>query len=62
MTLRCGYCHGEVSRGERGGYIHNESGERITNITPGDFVSAGHNRAGTVARSAEVYDDENEEE
>jgi hypothetical protein len=45
-SVECGYCHGVLCETEIG-YVHAANGDRVTDITPGDFVSAAHNRAGT---------------
>jgi hypothetical protein len=44
----CGYCGG-VARWEQtvGSYVHADQGPRIGTVSPGDHVSARHNRAGT---------------
>lgn len=60
----CGYCGGDVIYSpENAQYEHTDSGERITGITPGDFISARHNRAGTAVLAVDVQrDDERDAE
>lgn len=51
----CGYCGGDVIfSDENAQHEHANSGERITNITPGDFVSAQHNQQGSRVIAADV--------
>lgn len=51
----CGYCGGDVIYStENVQYQHVDSGERITGITPGDYISARHNRAGTAVLAVDV--------
>lgn len=59
MTSRpgpyCGYCLGDVVFNESTiRWEHAEDGERIPVITPGDMVSAAHNRAGTPVNPSDV--------
>jgi hypothetical protein len=44
----CGYCGGRVVQRD-GRHVHASDGDRIPAVmlTPGDYASAGHNRAGT---------------
>lgn len=57
--MKCGYCNGTVEWSPwDGSYVHVTDGERITNISPGDYVSAQHNRAGTRVNSADVVTDD----
>lgn len=56
--LECGYCGGQVAladtdNGQR--YVHTTDGDRVT-ATPGDYVSAPHNRAGTIVRITDVVE------
>ena len=53
----CGYCGGSVVwNDERYVYVHATDGNRIAavDITPGDWMSARHNRAGTRVNPADL--------
>lgn len=53
----CGYCDGWVIYSQENlRYEHAEDGERVKADSPGDFVSAAHNRAGTPVNPADVID------
>lgn len=53
----CGYCGGRAVKGDLG-YVHAEDGDRVKPGGPGDFVSAGHNRAGTRINPVDLVDAE----
>lgn len=49
VTAICGYCLGDAVYDDTLlSWVHATSGERVTDRSSGDFVSARHNRAGTV--------------
>lgn len=43
----CGYCGGRVRETKEGWRVHADAGNRIGNISPGDYLSEHHNRKGT---------------
>lgn len=51
----CGYCGGDVIWSvENVQYEHADSGERVKADSPGDYVSAAHNRKGTRVNAVDV--------
>lgn len=51
----CGYCGGDVLwSSENVQYEHADSGERVEADSPGDYVSAAHNRQGTRVNAVDV--------
>jgi hypothetical protein len=53
--LECGFCGGRAVKADIG-YVHAEDGDRVKVGGPGDFVSAGHNRAGTRINPVDLID------
>lgn len=59
----CGYCLGDaLFNQDKTRWEHATDGERITNISAGDYVSAAHNRAGTKINAVDLIDDSEAEE
>lgn len=64
----CGYCGGRAVRAvdfeprdydvAAHAWVHADAGERITDISRGDMVSARHNVAGSQILAADVVDAE----
>lgn len=55
LLMWCGYCGGTAMKADIG-WVHADSGERIRNISPGDFVSAFHNVANTRVMPYDLVD------
>jgi hypothetical protein len=50
--MTCNYCGGKVVRTDEG-YVHADDGQRV-HVTPGDYVSERHNRAGTKVLPVDI--------
>lgn len=55
----CGYCGGDVIwSDENVQFEHSDDGERVDPPTPGDYVSAAHNRKGSRVNPVDVQRDD----
>lgn len=56
-AYECGFCGGVAHFDEdKRAYVHTFTSDRVPSGNPGDYVSAAHNRAGTIINPADLVE------